>query len=309
MELSGEKIRSKALETGFTFCGFARAGILEKERGFFKTYLDQKRNAGLHYLERDPHKRTDPAQVYEGTKTVIGLLLNYFPRTVIPDEDNFIISKYAYGKDYHDVLTEKTTAVIRFLKEEYGEIRARAFVDRGPVLEKAWGELCGLGWRGKNTLLINPDNGSFHFIAIILTDLEILPDTPGTDRCGTCTRCLDACPAGALEKPYELNPSRCIAYLTIDEKNPFTREQVSTLNNRIYGCDICQDVCPYNRFAKPHTVEAFLPKPQMTNYLKKNWLALTPDEFDELFTGSAVHRIGYEKMMSNIGFAAMSGKG
>jgi epoxyqueuosine reductase len=156
MELPGQKIRSKALELGFSFCGFARAGSLDREREFFVSYLQQKRNAGLHYLERNPEIRTDPRLAYEGTRTVIGLLLNYFPQQILPEEDNYILSKYAYGKDYHAVLKERTNSLILFLKEEFAGIRAKAFVDRGPVLEKAWGRQCGLGWTGKNTLLINP---------------------------------------------------------------------------------------------------------------------------------------------------------
>jgi len=301
METSGQKIRTKALDLGFSFCGFAKAGSLEQERDFFVSYLREKRNAGLHYLERDPEKRTDPRLVFEGTQTVIGLLLNYFPKEILPEKDNFIISKYAYGKDYHEVLKERTHALVLYMKEEYGSVRAKAFVDwGGPVLEKAWARECGLGWTGKNTLLINPEQGSFHFIAIILTNLLIEPDAPETDHCGYCSLCMDTCPTGALEHPYELNPSKCLSYLTIEEKAGIPEELKDKFHDRIYGCDICQDVCPYNRFAVPHAVNDFLPSPALKSYRKQDWLQLTEKQFDSLFKGSAIHRIGYEKMIKNI---------
>jgi epoxyqueuosine reductase len=300
MEISGEKIRTKALSLGFSFCGFAKAGPLENERTFFTSYLQRKKNAGLHYLERDPEKRTDPRLLVEGTQTVIGLLLNYFPQEILPEDDNFIISKYAYGKDYHDILQEKTRVLVHFLNAEYGAVAAKAFVDRGPVLEKAWARRCGLGWTGKNTLLINPSKGSFHFIAIILTSLAIEPDIPEADHCGYCSLCMESCPTGALENPYELDPSKCLSYLTIEEKVPVTEEMRGKFHDRIYGCDICQDVCPYNRFAVPHDIPDFLPGKELRSFRKKEWQQLTEEQFDLLFNGSAVHRIGYEKLRSNI---------
>jgi len=304
METAGQKIRTKALELGFSFCGFAKAGSLEQERDFFVSYLREKRNAGLHYLERDPEKRTDPRLVFEGTQTVIGLLLNYFPEEILPEEDNFIISKYAYGRDYHEVLKERTNALVLYMKEEYGPARAKTFVDSGPVMEKAWAQQCGLGWPGKNTLLINPEKGSFYFIAIILTDLLIEPDAAETDHCGNCSLCMDACPTGALENPYELNPSKCLSYLTIEEKSDIPEELQDKFHNRIYGCDICQDVCPYNPLAVPHAVNDFLPSPTMKSYRKQDWLQLTEEQFESLFKGSAIHRVGYEKLMKNIRIAA-----
>lgn len=307
MSISGQKIRTKALELGFSFCGFAKAWSLEQERDFFVSYLSEKRNAGLHYLEREPEKRTDPRLVFEGTQTVIGLLLNYFPEEILPEEDNFIISKYAYGKDYHKVLKELTHAFVLYMKEEYGSVRAKAFVDwGGPVLEKAWARECGLGWTGKNTLLINPEQGSFHFIAIILTDLLIEPDAPETDHCGNCSLCVDTCPTGALEHPYELNPSKCLSYLTIEKKAVLPEELQDKFNNRIYGCDICQDICPYNRLAVPHTITDLLASQTLKSYRKKVWLKLTEKQFESLFKDSAIYRIGYEKLVKNIRIAAGS---
>jgi epoxyqueuosine reductase len=304
MEISSQKIKTKAIELGFSFCGFAKAGSLDQERDFFFSYLLEKRNAGLHYLERDPEKRIDPRLLFEGTQTVIGLLLNYFPPEIIQEENNFIISKYAYGKDYHEVLKERTHTLIQFMKEVLGEMKAKAFIDRGPVLEKAWAKQCGLGWTGKNTLLINPERGSFHFIAIILTDLQIEPDSPETDHCGNCRLCLETCPTGALENPVELNPSKCLAYLTIYEQNDTPAELKDKFHDRIYGCDICQDVCPYNRLAVPHGVTEFLPGQELRSYRKKDWLQLTEAQFEILFRDSAIHRIGYEKLMKNIHNAA-----
>lgn len=300
MKIPGNKIRTKALEGGFSFCGFAKAGSLDRERDYFFSYLHEKRNAGLHYLERDPEKRIDPRLLVEGTKTVIGLLLNYFPPEIIPEENNFVISKYAYGKDYHVVLKERIQSLIAFLKEEFGPVKAKSFIDRGPVLEKAWAKQCGLGWTGKNTLLINPERGSFHFIAILLTDLEIEPDLKETDHCGNCRLCMDNCPTGALEEPYKLNPSKCLAYITINEQSGFPEELKDKFHDRIYGCDICQDVCPYNRSAIPHSITDFLPGPQLKSFRKQDWLQLTEAQFEILFKDSVIHRIGYENLMKNI---------
>jgi len=304
VSISGDKIKNKALELGFSSCGFAKAGILEKEKDFFLTYLNEKRNAGLHYLEREPEKRADPRLVFEGTQTVIGLLLNYFPPEIFPEEDNFVLSKYAYGRDYHVVLKERTQVLIRFLKEECGSVRSKAYVDSAPVLEKAWARQCGLGWTGKNTLLIRPGKGSFHFIAIILTDLDLEPDLPETDHCGNCRLCLDACPTGALEKPFVLSPAKCLAYLTIDEEGDLPAELKDNFRNRIYGCDICQDVCPYNRFAVAHETPDLLPSQTLKSYRQKDWLQLTREQFDTLFKDSSVYRIGFERMKRNINFVA-----
>jgi epoxyqueuosine reductase len=300
METSGRKIKDKALTLGFAFCGFARAVALEEDLAFFNTYLQEKRNAGLDYLAKDPVKRTDPRKVFEGAQTVIVLLMNYFPGETLSSEDNFIISKYGYGKDYHEVMKERAIALTLFMKAEYGSPKTKAFVDSGPVLEKAWAQRCGLGWRGKNTLLIHPSKGSFHFIATILTDLLIEPDLPEKDHCGNCHLCMDACPTGALESPYILTPSKCIAYLTIKEKEDIPRELLDKFHDRIYGCDICQDVCPYNRFSVPHSTPEFFLSEHLKKMRKKDWLNLTETQFDSLFKGSAIHRIGYVKMIKNI---------
>jgi len=296
----GEKIRAKALELGFAFCGFAKAAALEEDLSFLTKYLKEKRNAGLDYLEREPEKRTDPRKVFEGAQTVIGLLMNYFPGETLATDDNYIISKYGYGKDYHDVLKSRTSLLVKYIAEEIGTVKARSFVDSGPVLEKAWGQLCGLGWRGKNTILINRLKGSFHFIAIILTDLVLEPDIPETDHCGNCHICMDACPTGALEAPHILNPAKCISYLTIKEKNEISRDLLDKFQDRIYGCDTCQDVCPFNRFAVPHAIPEFALPERLKTMRKKDWLQLTREEFELLFRDSTVKRTGYDKLMKNI---------
>ncbi|MCX6245116.1 MAG: tRNA epoxyqueuosine(34) reductase QueG [Bacteroidetes bacterium] len=306
MELTKEKIKEKALELGFSSCGFAEAGVLETENAFFHNYLQEKRNAAMHYLERNPEKRLDPRLVFEGTRTVIGLLLNYFPSEALPEKDNFIISKDAYGRDYHIVVKERANALISFMKETDANVNAKAYVDSGPVLEKAWARMCGIGWTGKNTLVINPSRGSFHFIAIILTDLLLEPDAPETDHCGNCTRCMDACPTGALEKPFVLNPSLCIAYLTIELKEGIPENLEGKLNGRVYGCDACQDVCPYNRFAIPHELPELLPSETLKSFRKDDWLNLTEDQFNLMFKESSIRRIGYKKLMNNIRSASGS---
>jgi epoxyqueuosine reductase len=295
-----QKIKEKALELGFSFCGFAEAGSLEEEKVFFTSYLRDKRNAGLHYLARESEKRFDPKLVFPGTRTVIGLLFNYYPTETLPEKDNFIISRYAYGKDYHIVLKDHANALIQFMKEEKRSLRAKAFVDSGSLLEKAWARRCGIGWIGKNTLLVNPTRGSFHFITIILTDLAIEPDVAEIDHCGTCRCCLDACPSGALEHPYELHPSRCLSYLTIEEKEEIPDVLKEKMNARIFGCDICQDICPFNRFAVPHTIPEFNPSETLRSFRKDDWRHLTEDEFRIMFTGTAVQRTGYQKLISNI---------
>jgi epoxyqueuosine reductase len=304
MESLRQKIKIKALELGFSFCGFAKAEPLKKEGDFFTSYLKEKRNAGLHYLERIPEKRINPQLLFEDARTVIGLLMNYFPKEIVPGTDNFIISKYAYGKDYHEVLKKRANALISFMKEELGALKAKSFVDHGPVMEKAWAKNCGLGWIGKNTLLINLERGSFHFIAIILTDLPVEPDLPGSDHCGSCHICIDACPTGALDKPFELDPSKCLSYLTIEERSGIPAVMIDKVHGHIYGCDICQDVCPYNRFAVPTSIDDFQPVTELRSYRKKEWLKLTKDQFEIIFRDSVIYRIGYEKLMRNISIAS-----
>ena len=290
------QIRHEALRQGFSRCGFAGYATLEHLRPFYTDYFQQQRQAGMSYLERYLEKRIDPALVMEGTKTVIALLINYYPPETISSDDNYIIARYAYGADYHDVIRAKLKAVTTFMEQFPGNVKARGFVDSGVITEKVWAQRCGLGWQGKNTLLISPGGGSFFFIGIILTNLELLPDEPETDHCGTCDKCLKACPTSALDSPYQLNPGRCISYLTIETKEEISPELRTLIGDRVYGCDICQEVCPYNRHTVPHDIREFLPSERLMRMRKPDWESLTETEFDDLFAGSAVKRAGYEKL-------------
>lgn len=237
-------------------------------------------------------------------RSVIALLMNYFPSEVIPEADNFIIAKYAYGKDYHFVMKERMKKLALFLKEELHATSVRTFVDSAPLLEKKWAQLCGLGWIGKNTLLINKSAGSFFVIGILLTDLILDYDTPETDHCGKCDKCMKACPTGALQEPCKLDPGLCIAYHTLENKGELPSELKDKFNDRIYGCDICQDVCPFNSFAKPTTEREFSPHSSLFTMKKKNWINLDQATFTKLFTGTPVDHIGYDWLKRNIRFVS-----
>jgi len=295
-----KSIINKAIELGFSQCGFAQCEPLENLRSFYNEFVSEKRFATLQYLERYAGQRLNPDMIMHGAKTVISLTMNYYPPEQIPEDDNFIVSKYSYGYDYHALMRERLNCLIGFMQSTFGNLRARAFVDSGPVLEKAWAQRCGIGWLGKNTLVINKSTGSFFFIGIIFTDLFIEPDQPETNHCGECEKCVKACPAGALDIPWQLNISRCISYLTIENKTEFSDDMKNKLKDRIYGCDICQDVCPYNRLAQAHVVPEFLPSERLMKMRKRDWISLTEQEFNLLFTGTPVMRLGYDRLMRNI---------
>ncbi len=294
-------IKSEALRLGFSYCGIAHAESLQNESGWLDRYIKKSPPELAGYLSATLDKRLDPGLVLEDAKSVIGLLINYYPPEIQREEDNFIIAKYAYGADYHIVIKEKLRQLLDFLKIQFPGIKARTYVDTGPILEKAWAERCGLGWRGKNTVLINRSGGSFFFIGIILTNLDLPPDEPETDHCGTCTKCLDACPTGALESPHVLNPWKCISYLTIESKDPVPSALKDKFHTRIYGCDICQDVCPYNAHAIPHREPLFLPPETFLGMKKKDWIELKEEDFNTIFRDSPVKRAGYRKLMETIG--------
>ena len=304
MESTSEKIKKKSLELGFSKCGISKAEALEEERPVFLDYLTKKRNAGLHYLEREPEKRIDPRLVMEGTQSVVALLMNYYPNSIFPEKDNYIIAKYAYGKDYHTVLMEKMKELGDYMKEELGATKVREFVDSAPLLEKKWAQRCGLGWIGKNSLLINKSSGSFFVIGILLTDLVMDYDLTGNNHCRTCDKCLKACPTGALIEPYKLDPHRCIAYHTLSNKEDIPEMLKDRFNDRIYGCDICQDVCPFNAFAIPNSVQEFSARPALYKMHKSDWVNLKKETFVELFKGTPVDHIGYDRLMRNIMFVS-----
>ena len=293
-------IKTEALRLGFSHCGFASNDSLEELRPFYTGFIRRNGHAGMKYLETNFEKRMHPDLVLEGTKTVIALLMNYFPPVKAPEKDNFIISKYAVGADYHLLLRDRIRELINFMKITCGSLQAKGFADSGVILEKAWARKCGVGWQGKNTLIINKSGGSFFFVGIILTNLELEADQPETDHCGSCNNCISACPTGALDTPYQLDIPRCIAFQTIENKEEIPDDMISKLNDRIYGCDICQDVCPYNRFASPHPVPEFTPSESIMQMRKKDWLALTEHDFNRIFADSPVKRVGYQKLMRNI---------
>jgi epoxyqueuosine reductase len=307
LETAAEKIKKTALELGFYKCGFSKAEALEEEKTIFFDYLSQKRNAGLHYLERNPEKRVDPRLVLEGAQSVVALLMNYFPVMILPEKDNYIIAKYAYGKDYHTVLTGKLKELSHYMKEELGASNVRAFVDSAPLLEKRWAQRCGLGWIGKNTLLINKSAGSFFVIGVLLTDLVLDYDLAGKNHCGTCNKCMKVCPTSALIEPYKLDPSRCIAYHTLENKGDLPEELKDRFNDRIYGCDICQDFCPFNAFAVPNSEPEFSAHPSLYKMNKSDWFSLTDETFREIFYGTPVSHIGYDRLMRNIRFVSKNG--
>ncbi len=298
-----ESILQKALSLGFSHCGFAKAEKLESLRLFYIDFIKQNRHAELDYLKRYTEQRINPDLLLPGVKSVIALLMNYFPPASIPEEDNFIISKYAYGKDDHIVVKERVEKLALFIAESFKPFRVKSFFDSGPVAEKIWAQRCGVGWQGKNTLLINRKGGSFYHIGIILTDLNLYPDEPETDHCGSCDKCINACPTGALNSPYQLDITRCLSYHTIENKGDIPVNLKGKYRHRIYGCDICQDICPYNRFARPHTEEEFLPSPELMARRKKEWLTLTEEEFDQLFGNSSVKRIGFDILKRNMELA------
>ncbi|MEI7661718.1 MAG: tRNA epoxyqueuosine(34) reductase QueG [Bacteroidota bacterium] len=293
-------IIQKSVELGFGNCGFARCEPLEELRTFYDRFVSEKRFASMQYLERYAGQRLDPALVMPGAKTVIGLAMNYCPAEPIPEDDNFIIAKYAYGRDYHKLMRVKLDDLAAFMRNSLGAVNTRVFVDSGALLEKAWAQRCGIGWQGKNTLVINKKQGSFFFIGIILTDLEIEPDPAETDHCGECEKCVKACPSGALDSPCQLDIPRCISYLTIESRNAAQGEPEGNLSGRIYGCDICQDVCPYNRHSPAHNTPEFVPSDMLVKMRKKDWIALAEEDFNLLFAGSPVMRVGYAAFMKNV---------
>ncbi|MEI6456359.1 MAG: tRNA epoxyqueuosine(34) reductase QueG [bacterium] len=298
--VSKEHIRKESSRLGFSFCGFARAEPLEQRRSFYQSFLREKRHGEIGYLETQLEKRLDPRLLMPEAKSVIALLMNYFPGEIIPAENNYIIAKYAYGSDYHPFMKEKLRALSSFIMGTGNGVLAMPFSDSGVVKEKLWAQQCGLGWQGKNTILINKNQGSFFFIGIILTNLEIGPDKPDKDHCGTCDHCVKACPTGALDTPYQLEITRCLSYHTIETSGEFPDEFRLNQYDRIYGCDICQDACPFNRRAVPSPETDFRPSEALKSLRKPAWHRLTEEDFSRIFEKSAVKRTGYKKLMDNL---------
>jgi len=296
-------IKEEALRLGFMQCGIARADFLEEEAPRLSNWLKQQHHGQMSYMENHFDKRLDPRLLVDGAKSVISLSLNYFPATTPTDPEAPKISKYAYGTDYHLVIKDKLFQLLQFIQQHIGEVSGRAFVDSAPVLDKAWAKKAGIGWVGKNSNILSKQSGSFFFLAELIVDLELTYDHPFTaDHCGTCTKCIDACPTGAIVGPYIVNASKCISYLTIELKDEIPASFHGKMENWMFGCDICQDVCPWNRFSVPHTEPLFQPKEQLMEMKKEDWLDITEDVFKTIFKNSAVKRTKFKGLTRNIDF-------
>lgn len=295
-------IKKKAQELGFFFCGISKARFLEEEAENLESWLNKGMHGSMSYMENHFDKRLDPRLLVEGAKSVISLAYNYFPETYLAEENNYKIAKYAYGRDYHKVIKNKLKDFMNSINENIGEVSGRAFVDSAPVMERQWAREAGIGWIGKNSLLLNKKAGSFFFLAELIIDLELEPDGPVKDYCGTCTACMDACPTDAIPQAYVVDGSKCISHLTIELKDKIPQEFKGKMDNWIFGCDICQDVCPWNKFSKPHNDAQFEPNDQLKLMSKSDWQEITAYVFDELFKGSAVKRTNYEGLKRNIEF-------
>lgn len=296
-------IKNEAKKLGFMFCGIAKAEFLEEEAPRLEKWLNNNMHGEMRYMENHFDKRLDPRLLVDGAKSVISLALNYYTDNTQLDPSAPKISKYAYGVDYHTVIKDKLKQLLQVINEKIGEVGGRAFVDSAPVLDKAWAQKSGLGWIGKNTNLINKQSGSFFFLAELIIDLELEYDVePTADHCGTCTRCIDACPTEAIVGPYLVDGSKCISYLTIELKNEIPQEFKGKMDNWMFGCDICQDVCPWNKFSVLHNEPAFQPHPELLGLNSKDLEDITEDVFQKLFKNSAVKRTKFNGLKRNIEF-------
>ncbi len=297
-------VKKTANALGFSYCGIAKAGFLEEEAPKLEQWLKNGYQGKMGYLENHFDKRLDPQKLVPGSKSIISLIYNYFPPKDLTDGDSFKIAKYAYGKDYHFVIKDKLKTFFELMKEEVSqEIEGRVFVDSAPVHERAWAAKAGLGWIGKNSLLLNKSMGSFFFLAEIICDVELIADGPVKDYCGTCTRCIDACPTDAIAQPYVVDANKCISYLTIELKDELPSGFEDKMEDWIFGCDICQDVCPWNRFSYPHQETAFLPHEQLEKVSKRDWEELTEETFRVIFKNSAVKRTKFKGLKRNISYS------
>ena len=294
-------IKTEAKRLGFLSCGVSKAEFLEAEAPRLEKWLSQNMHGEMRYMENHFDKRLDPTKLVEGSKSVISLLLNYFPKET-QNQDSFKLSKYAYGTDYHFVIKDKLKSLLQFIQEEIGDVNGRAFVDSAPVLDKAWAAKSGLGWIGKHSNLITQQVGSFYFVAELIVDMELDYDGPTTDHCGTCTACIDACPTQAIVEPYVVDGSKCISYFTIELKDNIPTDFKGQFDDWMFGCDVCQDVCPWNRFSKPHSEPLFNPHPELLSMSKKEWEEITEETFRKVFKKSAVKRTKYSGLTRNIRF-------
>jgi epoxyqueuosine reductase len=295
-------IKSLASKLGFSFCGISKAEFLEAEAPRLEEWLKRGYQGKMSYLENHFDKRLDPTLLVPGAKSVISLIYNYYPKKDLATAENFKIAKYAYGEDYHFVIKDKLKEFLQRIQEEIGEVHGRAFVDSAPVMERTWAKKSGMGWIGKNSLLLNRSMGSFFFLAELIIDLKLAYDGPIKDYCGTCTACMDACPTEAIPEPYVVDGSKCISYYTIELKEEIPNDAKGKFENWIFGCDICQDVCPWNRFSTPHNEPRFEPHPNLPTIKQRDWEEITEDVFQNLFKKSAVKRTKLEGLRRNIKF-------
>ncbi len=294
-------IKKEAKRLGFLSCGISKAEFLEDEAPRLENWLNKNMHGEMSYMANHFDKRLDPTLLVPDSKSVVSLLLNYFPEETQTNE-TYKISKYAYGEDYHFVIKDKLKQLLNFIQNEIGEVHGRAFTDSAPVLDKSWAAKSGLGWIGKHSNLITKSNGSFYFIAELIIDLELDYDYAVTDHCGSCTACLDACPTQAITEPYVVDGSKCISYFTIELKNEIPSDMKGKFDDWMFGCDICQDVCPWNRFSKPHKEPLFNTSKELLTMSKKEWEEITEEVFQKTFEKSAVKRTKYSGLIRNINF-------
>ncbi len=295
-------IKTEALRLGFDDCGIAPASPLHVEASRLKQWLSSGYHGTMQFMENHAGKRADVTRLVPGTRSVIVVLLNYFTLTKQADPYSPVISKYAYGKDYHSIIRKKLALLLQYINSAIGTTFGRGFSDSAPVMDKAWAVKAGLGWPGKNTNLISPDKGSFLFIGTLMVDRILQYDKPISDLCGDCDRCIRACPTGAIVKPYVVDATRCISYLTIEHKGEIPAAFRCKLRNRIFGCDICQDACPLNRNATPHNTPQLMPLKGLLEMNREEWHRLSEERFNSLFAGSAVKRAGFSGIKRNLGF-------
>ncbi len=294
-------IKAEVKRIGFLSCGISKAGFLEEEAPRLENWLKQNRHGQMSYMEEHFDKRLNPTLLVTDSKSVISLLVNYFPSET-QNQESYKISKYAYGKDYHNVIKKKVIKLLKSVKREIGDVSGRAFVDIAPIMDKAWAAKSGLGWVGKNSNLLTQKVGSFYFIAQLVIDLDLEYDNATTDHCGSCTACIDACPTEAIVAPYVVDGSKCISYFTIELKENIPQEMKGKLDDWMFGCDVCQDVCPWNKFSKAHSEPLFSPYPELLSYTKKDWEEITEETFAKVFTNSPLKRTQLEGLKRNITF-------
>ena len=295
-------IKAEAKRLGFLSCGISKAEFLEEEAPRLEHWLHNNMHGNMHYMENHFDKRLDPTLLVEGSKSVISLTYNYYTDAVQQDADAPKISKYAYGVDYHYVIKDKLNQLLEYIKDEIGDVHGRTFVDSAPIMEKAWAKKSGLGWIGKHSNLITQKVGSYYFIAELIVDLDLEVDHAVTDHCGSCTACIDACPTQAITEPYKVDGSKCISYFTIELKENIPSEMKGQLDHWMFGCDVCQEVCPWNRFSKNHSEPLFNPNPKLLSMSKKDWEEITQETFNKVFKKSAVKRTKYSGLKRNVRF-------